>query len=91
MRVRPATEAGQRPLRQLTPSTSQRSPRCHPLNLYVGSGIGRGASAQVPATNRRLESGAPSTESRGPEVTELRARIQHELVIGAPGELSAQS
>ena len=45
----------------------------------------------MPATNRRLEIGAPSTESRGPELTELRALIQHVLVIGAPGKLSAQS
>jgi hypothetical protein len=51
--VRPVTEAGQRPLRQLTPSTSQRSPRCHPLNLYVGSGVGavlqRKCRLQTPA------------------------------------------
>jgi hypothetical protein len=35
VRVSPATEAGQRPLRQLTPSSVQGRARCHPLNACV--------------------------------------------------------
>jgi len=91
VRVSPATEAGQCPLRQLMPSTSHRRPRCHPLNPGVQHWNRARCFSAVQATDRRLEIAAPSTESRGPEVTELRTVIQHVSVLGELAGPSAQS